>query len=838
MLTGKQGLTKFIFSSIGRKLVFAFMVILVFSAVSSYLSITASRSALETAVGENSVFLAQEAMDKIDRSIYSRAEELQAYSLSPVLQEALKKSNQEFEQMENVQAFIDEKDGEWRAASKETITPFMKELIESRLSDNLREKIAFYEKKYGYALYGEIFVTNKFGANVTQTGKTSDYRQDDEGWWQNAKEEGLYVEDLEYDESAGIYSIAICTRIDDRTGAFLGVMKSVLNLQEIIVILNELMPDEEDELEEHAAHGYSTHATMEFKLLTSEAKVIYSTAEAGFEIFEDASDVLAGFKVEEHPCYYISQRDKPGEGERLFAHSLSHGYRDFKGLGWILVVEHETAEIFARIIALQNELVAITLIVLATAILIAFFFSRAISKSVKELHEATEEVEKGNFKKRVDIRTGDEMEQLGNAFNKTTEALEKMDAEHKQLEHAKTEFLSITSHELRSPMTPMKAQLQMLMGEYFGKINPKQKEALNIVLRNTSRLDRIILDFLEISRIEAARLKFKFVKTNLAVPAKRLVEEMKGWMPEKNIGIVTNIGNLPEVEADPDRVMQVLRNLINNAKKFSPNNSKIFVDVKQEGNMIKFSVKDQGIGIKQEDQRRIFEPFFQVEQTMHREKGGTGLGLSIGNGIIESQNGDLWVESEPGKGATFYFTVPFTPVTEIKPIKLLFSPAEDIEKKVEALFIEVLGPIGKTEFDALKNKGLNYDSVAEYFQDITKKGVITAESVRKTNRGLAVIFGAKTRIKTDLPKQLETLYLEYLGQLGNERFKKLGKLSSNKVLADVNELEKAGGLNAREASRFRDQVMGLFRQKSLGGESKKQSLNKVKVYLKQKEAKE
>ena len=227
-----------------------------------------------------------------------------------------------------------------------------------------------------------------------------------------------------------------------------------------------------------------------------------------------------------------------------------------------------------------------------------------------------------------------------------------------QLDYRKTLFLSITSHELRSPMTPMKAQLQMVLQGYFGKLNKKQKEALNIVLSNTDRLDRLIVDLLEISRIEADRLKFDFVKINLAPYVKGLITEMKGFIPEKNIKLSLKISKSLIVKTDHDRIMQVLRNLVGNAIKFSKNNSKVIVTAEHKGNDILFSVKDFGIGIAKEAQARIFQPFFQEEQTMYREYGGTGLGLAICKGIVEAQKGKIWFESEKGKGTIFYFTIP------------------------------------------------------------------------------------------------------------------------------------------------------------------------------------
>lgn len=314
-----------------------------------------------------------------------------------------------------------------------------------------------------------------------------------------------------------------------------------------------------------------------------------------------------------------------------------------------------------------------TVIAFAISLIASDFFASSIIYPVKKLHDATTEVGKGNFKTKVTINTNDELNELGDSFNKMTEELARIDEEYKKIDRAKTEFLSITSHELRSPMTPMKAQLQMLIEGYFGKINQKQKESIGMVLRNTNRLDNIILDFLEISRIETARLKFRFVETDLKENIQTLIKEMKDYLPQKKIQIISKIGKLPIIEADPDRAMQVLRNLLNNAKKFSLEKGIIKVEAELQDKCILFKVKDKGIGIAPEFQNRVFEPFFQEEQTMYRKYGGNGLGLTICKGIIESQGGKIWFESTKGKGSTFYFTIPLKPLKEIKPIKLSFT---------------------------------------------------------------------------------------------------------------------------------------------------------------------
>jgi signal transduction histidine kinase len=408
-------------------------------------------------------------------------------------------------------------------------------------------------------------------------------------------------------------------------------------------------------------------------------------------------------------------------------------------------------------VLLQTTAIVIIIVIAIDAAIIGFFVSRSISKPIEELYEATKEVEKGNFNVKTEIKTKDEIEELGVAFNKTTAKLNKMDEERKQLDTAKSEFLSITSHELRSPMTPMKAQLQMLENEYFGKLTKNQKESLAVIIRNADRLDKIILDFLEISRIESARLKFNFKETDLKETIKETVEFMKGFAKEKKIKIVENVESLPIIEVDPDRVSQVLRNLINNAIKFSKNNSKIEVNAIAEKDNILLSVKDSGCGLDPEKQMRVFEPFYQVEKTSCRKYGGTGLGLTICRGIIESQKGKIWVESKPSEGCTFYFTIPLKPVREIEPIKVLFSQKDALERKIKEEFKTMLGPLGIGEFNELKSKNALWkDDIFDYIDSLNEKHIITDEQCNGFKNRISNVFGEKKEIINDKDDTLES----------------------------------------------------------------------------------
>lgn len=303
----------------------------------------------------------------------------------------------------------------------------------------------------------------------------------------------------------------------------------------------------------------------------------------------------------------------------------------------------------------------------------SIFIAKPISNPIKELYKATQKIEKKNYKTRVKIKTDDELEELGKSFNQMIESLEKADKEHKEIDEAKTRLLSISSHELRSPMTPIKAQLQMLIENYFGDLNEKQKDSLKVILKNTNRLDKIIKDFLDISRIEAARLKFNFEKTSIKKEIEKAIEDVRDYLPEKNIKVKSDIPKIPQIELDTERFEQVLRNLLENAKKFSPENSEIIVKAKEKEKDVLVSVKDFGAGIKKEHIKKLFNSFYQEEGTIYRKYGGVGLGLAICKGIIESQKGKIWVESEKNKGSTFFFTIPKKPLKTSVKIKSVFK---------------------------------------------------------------------------------------------------------------------------------------------------------------------
>ena len=237
--------------------------------------------------------------------------------------------------------------------------------------------------------------------------------------------------------------------------------------------------------------------------------------------------------------------------------------------------------------------------------------------------------------------------------------LKEANIELRRADEIKTQFLSVISHELRTPITPMNAQLQMMLAGYFGELTDKQKNSLEMIQRNTERLDRLISEVLDISKLEAGVMQFNLVPANLNEILENAVETMKVQALNKNLKLTFKEDKVPEVMIDKDRITQVIMNLLNNAIKFTDSGGGIEVELSSDIDHAMVKVKDNGIGIRKEDLDRLFKPFEQLDSSYGRKYGGSGLGLAICKRIITYHGGKIWTESEFGKGSSFQFIIPY-----------------------------------------------------------------------------------------------------------------------------------------------------------------------------------
>jgi two-component system phosphate regulon sensor histidine kinase PhoR len=230
----------------------------------------------------------------------------------------------------------------------------------------------------------------------------------------------------------------------------------------------------------------------------------------------------------------------------------------------------------------------------------------------------------------------------------------------KQLERARQEFVANVSHELRTPLSLIKGYVETLLDG--AKDNPEvAAKFLQTIDRNTERLKLLIEDLLTISELESGRVKLHLQSVVLAGLVQKVVADFKSRAQAKEVKLLSDIPDL-QVHADPDRLDQVLCNLVDNAIKYGRTSGTVTVQARAlDSNRVEVCVQDDGPGIPAESLERVFERFYRVDKARSREQGGTGLGLSIVKHIIQSHGGQVWARSEPGQGAAFYFTLPRDP---------------------------------------------------------------------------------------------------------------------------------------------------------------------------------
>jgi signal transduction histidine kinase len=252
-----------------------------------------------------------------------------------------------------------------------------------------------------------------------------------------------------------------------------------------------------------------------------------------------------------------------------------------------------------------------------------------------------------------ETKTRKKVEQLADELNLSNERL-------KDLDKQKSEFISIASHQLRTPLTAIKGYVSLLLEGSYGEIKPDIKDVLNKVYSVNDRLVHLVEDLLNVSRIEAGRIQYNFQPTQLADILTEL-HDMFG-MTAKNKGLEFNLNlpepKLPKIVADPNKIKEISSNLIDNAIKYTPSGS-VTVTLSQEGPNARIVIADTGIGIKPEDKGHLFTKFVRSKETSRMVVGGAGLGLFVGKSFVMAHKGTIRAESEgEGKGSQFIIELP------------------------------------------------------------------------------------------------------------------------------------------------------------------------------------
>lgn len=303
---------------------------------------------------------------------------------------------------------------------------------------------------------------------------------------------------------------------------------------------------------------------------------------------------------------------------------------------------------------------------LLLSVFVAFLLSKKVSHPLTMLHAAAENMRKGDFKQRVPIQGSDEIGRLGQTLNTLAEelsdSLSQLEKKNSQLARgmqSMRDLVANVSHDLRTPLFLVQGYAEALRDE-MPKTREEHQEMTETILEETERMQRLVQDLLQLAQLEAGSFHFIMEPTSPEEVIRRVQRKMSNIANEKQIDLICTVPeNAPEILADADRLQQSLINLVDNAIRHTPSGGRVTLSLEVDYNVVRFSVTDTGPGLPEEDIPRIWERFYRGDKSRNRKTPGTGLGLAIVKAIVEGHVGQVGLYTEPGRGATFYFTIPY-----------------------------------------------------------------------------------------------------------------------------------------------------------------------------------
>ncbi|WP_292467839.1 ATP-binding protein [Methanolobus sp.] len=419
------------------------------------------------------------------------------------------------------------------------------------------------------------------------------------------------------------------------------------------------------------AVGFITHITItnkitysRFKHLIDEIRHLQKSGNLSSRIMVDGNDEV-NWIADNVNGMLVSLQEKEGKYHSLFEQS-NDAIIVFDSDGLILDANSRTSELLGYEKSMLFELYVSSLSPVG------------YSPTAVDIFEET--LHKGSVKSEIKIKLFDDRvidaDISSSVINKeegTVQAIVRDITEKKRSEETllyakmeaeaanrtKSEFLANMSHELRTPLNSVIGFSDMLLLETFGKLNEKQKRHVRNVSNSGKHLLTLINDILDLSKVEAGKMELCVEDIRTASLLSEAVRITSPLASKKEIILISNIDpQLVSIKADRKKLNQVLLNLLSNAIKFTPENGKVTIEVELDVENIRFAVKDTGIGISKNDQEFLFHEFTQIDSAQNRKYEGTGLGLALVKKFVEMHGGKVWVESELGKGSSFYFEIP------------------------------------------------------------------------------------------------------------------------------------------------------------------------------------
>lgn len=648
------------------------MILLFLSSLSWY-SAEVSHATLERTLGEDSIFLAKRLAAQLDEAVYNKYHDIVLFSSGKTVHEFLNESNSIFGSMSNVQEYIDEQDENWTSVPFEEITPFMQSLMDNPVSVSIFERLKeHYLLDHGVDPYKEVFLMNRYGAIVAMTSKASDYRQDDEAWWNITVTAGSYYSDIEWDDSAMSYGMSIAHLVVDRELGELGVIRAFVGIVETVSEIG---------LEK----GQSE--TTEVKVVSSDGRLIYSTQP--FALLEDVSTEEFYLRMQGSSGYFMAVE---GHRNRLYSYALSQGYSDYQGHEWRLVVSYDVAEVMSPAVSLRSTILQAGFALVLVGVLLAIVVARSITRPIEELRRAAAEIAGGNLDRRVDASSSNELGALATEFNAMAQQLHdslehledrvrertadlntantKLSVEvmirkraEKELQHTLRvlaqsnaelrRFSYLATHDMREPLEAIRSHAKFLEHFCADTLGSEGVTHLRQIISASERMQRLIDAMLTYSEVAAHELVRE--DADLEEVLETVLESLKETIAQT--GATVTHDPLPTLHVDAQQISLVFENLISNALKFrGPEPPRVHISAEEDADEWIFSVEDNGLGIAPQNLTKLFGIFQRLDTDP--ETPGTGIGLAIAKRVVEKHGGRIWAESELGRGSKFIFTIP------------------------------------------------------------------------------------------------------------------------------------------------------------------------------------
>jgi len=620
---------------IGIKISFSIAIIIAVFSAGLLVSIDQTREAMIKQTGENAISFSRDITDRLDQRVHDGLVSLQIIAIDSDVRQLVIDSNNKFDNMENVGSYVADKRAEWESYDGKD-NPLFNEMVVNPLSQRLELFRQTFHESNGIDIFPEIFITNKYGATIAENNRLTDWDQSQRLQFQNTRDDGWHVSDLYYDSSAGVWGIEMAVAIMDGD-EFAGMLKVAYNIEDIIDVFL-------------ASVESSPYETTRVALFSGDYRIIHATSGLA-SIGNDVSSLIELHDIENNKEGVGFGINPDNEIPTILAWATSDGFRQYPGLGWIVGLSIDENEFLAEVNVLQNILLGIMISSVIMSIIIGIAMIQGIVPPIKKVEKAANEISNENFDERVEIKNKDE---IGNLATSVNEMAKKLKNSRKE----KEEFVAMITHDLKQPLVPIKGNCELLNNPKMGELNEMQQECIDEIASNVNRQQAMIDNLVSAQKLGAGAMKYDTKELASKDLLNNCIKVHSPIMKDKKINYFDSSTEDFRIIGDKRRILEAYTNLIQNAHDFVADNGKIEIGVTDGKKEVTFFVKDDGEGIPKEKQKKLFKKYGQVESSATRKYGGTGLGLVVSQQLVEGMGGKIWLESEEGKGTTFFFTIP------------------------------------------------------------------------------------------------------------------------------------------------------------------------------------